>query len=241
MTVHEVSEQTGVSVRTLHHYDRIGLLKPSAVTEAGYRIYNEESLLRLQQILFFRELEFPLKEIKLILDSPNFDRSEALEQQIQLLTLKRQRLDRIIALAQDMQSTGGNHMDFTAFDKKQQAEYVAEAKAKWGHTDAYQEYAQKSHDRSDAQTQSLGLGMMECFKPFCALKDLKPDAPKVQAAVKQLQDYITANYYTCTDQILAGLGEMYTADERMKKNIDSYTADGIAEFAAAAIRIYCSK
>ena len=84
-TVTEVSKITGVSVRTLHHYDAIGLLRPTAVTEAGYRLYDDEALGRLQTILLFRQLQFPLKEIKKILDSPNFDPQEALAQQIELL------------------------------------------------------------------------------------------------------------------------------------------------------------
>ena len=91
-TVKEVSLLTGVSVRALHHYDAIGLLKPAKVTEAGYRLYDTASLERLQQILLFRELEFPLKEIKAILESPDFDRNKALEQQISLLELKKEHL-----------------------------------------------------------------------------------------------------------------------------------------------------
>ena len=99
-TVKEVSELTGVSVRTLHHYDAIGLLKPSSVTEAGYRLYDEEALRRLQSILLFRELQFPLREIREILDRSDFDPEEALTRQIRLLELQRERLDRIIALVE---------------------------------------------------------------------------------------------------------------------------------------------
>ena len=98
-TVKEVSAFTGVSVRTLHHYDAIGLLKPDAVTEAGYRLYGDTALARLQQILLFRELEFPLKEIKEILGSPDFDRDMALTQQLTLLTMKKQHLENLIELA----------------------------------------------------------------------------------------------------------------------------------------------
>ena len=90
MTVHEVSKLTGVSIRTLQYYDTIGLLKPDQYTESGYRLYDDTALERLQQILLFKELEFPLKEIKEIMDAPNFDRSKALEQQIELLTLKKE-------------------------------------------------------------------------------------------------------------------------------------------------------
>ena len=97
-TVHEVSQISGVSVRTLHHYDAIGLLRPTAVTEAGYRLYDDTALARLQSILLFRELEFPLKEIKRIMDDPQFDQATALEQQIRLLELQQERLSRLIGL-----------------------------------------------------------------------------------------------------------------------------------------------
>ena len=115
-TVHEVSTLTGISIRTLHHYDSIGLLKPTATTEAGYRLYDEEALERLQHILLFRELEFPLKEIKKMLDSPNFDRTKALEQQIEMLTLKKEHLQNLLDFAQGVKAIGIRHLDFSAFD-----------------------------------------------------------------------------------------------------------------------------
>ena len=110
-TVKEVSKLTGVSVRTLHHYDAVGLLKPTAVTAAGYRLYDDAALARLQTILLFRELQFPLKEIKTILESPNFDREQALAQQIGLLELQRKHLDELISFAREMLLTGGNNMN----------------------------------------------------------------------------------------------------------------------------------
>ena len=110
MTVHEVSKLTGVSVRALHHYDKLGLLKPVAVTEAGYRLYDESSLIRLQSILLFRELQFPLKDIGRILDSPTFDRNKALDQQIHLLELQREHIDNLIDLAKGMRLMGVKHI-----------------------------------------------------------------------------------------------------------------------------------
>ena len=109
MQIRALSHLTGLSVRTLQYYDRIGLLQPAAVTEAGYRLYDEASLERLQQILLFRELEFPLKQIRHILDAPDFDRSKALEQQITLLTLKRDRLNDLIRLGAFECSCGKIH------------------------------------------------------------------------------------------------------------------------------------
>ena len=117
-TVNDVSRLTGVSIRTLQYYDRIGLLPPAQRTEAGYRLYDDTALERLQQILLFRELGFSLDEIKDILDSPGFDRGRALTQQIELLTLKKQRLEAMIALAREIREKGEKNMSFEAFDNK---------------------------------------------------------------------------------------------------------------------------
>ena len=145
-TVKQVSERTGVSIRTLHHYDAIGLLKPTTITQSGYRLYDDAALERLQSILLFRELEFPLKDIKVIIDSPNFDKKEALKQQIELLTLKRKQIDGLISLAQNIIDNGGNKMDFSAFDKREMEQYAKEAKERWGSTAAYAEYEEKTKD-----------------------------------------------------------------------------------------------
>ena len=119
MTVHEVSKLTGVSIRTLQYYDNIGLLHPAEYTEAGYRLYDDTALETLQQILLFRELEFPLKEIKGIIESPAFDRQKALDQQIELLQLKKEHLENLIVLARGIKTTGvKRNMDFSAFDTK---------------------------------------------------------------------------------------------------------------------------
>ena len=122
-TVKEVSELTGVSIRTLHYYDSIGLLRPTEITESGYRLYDDTALERLQQILLFRELQFPLKEIKEILDSPNFDKDKCLEQQITLLQLKKEHLENLIDLARGIKLIGVKKLDFKAFDTSKIDEY----------------------------------------------------------------------------------------------------------------------
>ena len=124
-TVNEVSKLTGVSVRTLHHYDAIGLLKPTEVTEAGYRLYDDTALSRLQNILLFRELQFPLKEIKAILDSSNFDPLEALAQQIELLELQYKHIGELISFAREIQKKGVREMNFHVFDKSEIEQYKA--------------------------------------------------------------------------------------------------------------------
>lgn len=137
-TVHEVSRLAGVSVRTLHHYDAIGLLPPTGLTEAGYRLYDDTALARLQTILLFRELEFPLKDIKRMLDDPNFDQTAALADQIRLLELRQARLERLVALARETLQTGVIPMQFDAFDRTELEQYAAEVKEKWGNTAAWQ-------------------------------------------------------------------------------------------------------
>ncbi len=241
-TVHEVSRLTGVSIRTLQYYDEIGLLSPASHTEAGYRLYDDSALERLQQILLFRELEFPLKEIKVIINSPDFNKSKALEQQITLLELKKEHLEKLISLAHTIQSKGGKkHMDFSAFDTKKLDEYAAQAKASWGHTEAYREYEKKSQGRSSEEINSLAGQMMQIFAEFGAIKQESPNSESAQALVRRLQEFITQHYYTCTDEILAGLGQMYAAGGEMTDNIDKAGGKGTAAFVSEAIRIICTR
>lgn len=237
MTIHEVSKLAGVSVRTLHHYDAIGLLPPTGLTEAGYRLYDDTALARLQSILLFRELQFPLRDIKRILDNPNFDRTAALADQIRLLELRREQLERLIALARETLKNGVTPMKFDAFDKTEQKKFAAEVKEKWGGTDAYRECRQHEQDGTAGDP----AGLMSCFAALGKLKHLSPAAPEAQAAVLELQQFITDRFYSCTPEILAGLGEMYVADERFRQSIDKAGGEGTAEFAARAIRAYCGK
>ena len=179
MTVHEVSKLTGVSVRTLHYYDEIGLLPPTELTAAGYRLYGEEDCSRLQQIMLFRELEFPLKEIRSILASPAYDREQALRQQIELLELKKERIENLIAFAKEIRKKGGHNMDFKAFDNKKLEQYAEQAKKTWGETEAYKEYEAKSLD-SDQQ-KVYGAEMMELFREFGGkIISIGSDAHKVR-------------------------------------------------------------
>ena len=162
-TVNEVSKLTGVSIRTLHYYDEIGLLQPTEVTDAGYRLYDDTALERLQHIMLYRELEFPLKDIRDIVNGSNFDRNRALEQQIQLLTLKKEHIENLITFARGIQGIGVKNMDFSAFDAKKMDEYAAQAKATWGKTDTYKEYEQKTADLTEEEKKQLGDRLMVLF------------------------------------------------------------------------------
>jgi len=241
MTVNEVSKRTGVSVRTLHYYDQIGLLHPCEVTEARYRLYDDTTLERLQQILLFRELEFPLKEIKEILECESFDRNKALEQQIKLLQLKKEHLDNLIDLALGIKMIGVKKLDFKAFDTSKIDEYAAEAKTSWGKTDAYKEFKEKSKNYSKEDMGNITATLMQNFTEFGKLLEESPESEAVQNQVKTLQNTITANFYHCTNEILSGLGQMYSGDGRFAENIDNAGGKGTAEFVGKAIEYYCKK
>ena len=238
-TVHEVSNLTGVSIRTLQYYDRIGLLHPTEYTGAGYRLYDDAALETLQQILLFRELEFPLKDIKKIIESPDFDRSKALSQQIELLKLKKEHIENLIDLAMKIKKTGVRELAFDAFDTGKMDEYAARAKASWGATDAYKEFERKSRGRTKEESMDINKGMIDIFAEFGAVRNTDPASDQVQSLVKKLQDYISEHFYTCTKEILGGLGKMYAAGGDFTTNIDSYGGEGTAELVHKAIEIYC--
>lgn len=242
MTVHEVSRLTGVSIRTLQYYDSINLLKPANYTESGYRLYDEKSLERLQIILLFRELEFSLKDIKKIIENPDFDTNKAIEQQIKLLEMKREHIDNLLKLARDIKKKGINRvMDFSAFDKKKMEEYAEKARETWGNTDAYKEYEEKSKNRTPKENTDIVKAIMKIFTEFGGMKSLPPESEKVQKQVKKLQKYITDNMYTCTNEILLQLGMAYSAGGEMTENIDKAGGPGTGEFVDKAIRIYCEE
>ncbi len=239
MSVNEVVKLTGITVRTLHYYDEIGLLKPTTVSEAGYRLYDDTALSRLQNILLFRELQFPLKEIKAILDSPDFDPAEAIARQIELLELQYKRIGELIAFTREIQQKGVTTMNFDVFDKSEIEKYEAEVKAKWGNTKAYQEYKQKDISLNEDSYRKSADELMTMFSELGELKHLSPDSDEVQKKISALQKFITDNYYVCTNEILSDLGEMYVCDERFKNNIDKAGGDGTADFVKRAIDAYC--
>jgi DNA-binding transcriptional MerR regulator len=238
MLIREFAEFTGVSVRTLHYYDEIGLLKPAFVDKfTGYRFYDENSLLRMQEILFYRELDFSLKSISGILSSPDYNKTKALKTQKNLLILKKERLERLIS-AIDRAEKGENIMN--AFDNSEFENYKQEVKEKWGETDAYKEHKEKTKDYGKEKWNNLSEKMNDIMAEFsvCMKNGEAPDSDNAQSLVKMLQNHITENYYHCSNEILMGLGQMYIADERFKNNIDK-NGEGTAEFIREAIEIYC--
>ncbi len=238
MLIKDFSELCGVSVRTLHYYDEIDLLNPNFVDKStGYRYYGEDSLLRMQEIMFYRELDFSLKSIREILSSPDYDKKEALKEQKKLLIMKKERLERLIS---SIDSAEKGKVIMKAFDNSEFEKYKNEAKERWGSTDAYKEHKEKTKDYTKSDFDALGEGMDLIMGEFalCMKKDRSPDSEEALSLVKKLQEYITDNFYTCTKEILAGLGQMYVFDERFKNNIDKH-GDGTAQFISEAVAFYC--
>ncbi len=241
MTVKQLAKKCGVSVRTLHHYDAIGLLKPAQVTEAGYRLYDEAALERLYLILLFRELGFRLKDIRGILDAPDFDRNRVLKQQIALLERKQYHLEFITNMARGVKQMGVKNLEFQNFDPKKVDDYAQQAKTLYGKTDAYREFEEKTKGRTQEQSDAVNGQVMDFFVRLGALKGQAPESEDVQAWVKELQAFFTANFYTCTPEILMSLGQMYAGGGAMTENIDAAGGEGTGAFARGAIACYCRK
>ena len=228
-----------ISLHTARDFELGFMSKDCPESKTSYRLYDDTALERLQQILLFRELEFSLKEIQSILQSPDFDRDRALDQQICLLTLKKEHIENLITFARGLKQVGGMNMDFSAFDTAKMDEYATKAKEKWQHTNAYQEYTQKNKGRSKDAEEALARGVMLIFSDFGKCKDGDPALPEAQALVKRLQAYISENYYQCTPEILQTLGAMYGAGGEFTENIDKAGGEGTAKFVERAISIYC--
>lgn len=244
LKINEVAKLTGITVRTLHYYDEIGLLKPSEITEAGYRLYNEQALAELQQILFFRELDFSLNDIRKIMTSPAFDQTKALKKHKELLLEKRSHLDSLIQLVEKTMKGMNTTMEMKVFDlteiENHKKQYAKEVQERWGETSAYQESEEKTSIYNDAQWQMVSGEGNNIFKAFADNMDKAVERPEVQALVKRWQDFITERFYYCSNEILSCLGLMYIGDSRFTENIDKI-ADGLAQFVSDAIKVYCEK
>lgn len=241
LSIGETANLFGVSVRTLRYYDEIGILKPAEISGAGYRYYDDMAIKRLQQIVFYRELEFSLKEIAAMLSRPDYDQTDALEKHRALLLLKRRHLDDLIVLVEatlggfDMKEQKASAAAVTAAKKQ----YAAEAAQRWGNTAAYQESREKHASYSDDREAAIAKEAGEIFSAFAGHRGFDPADCKVQALVKKWQEHITKHHYQCSKEILAGLGQMYVADGRFTKTIDAY-GDGTAQLISDAIAAYCT-
>lgn len=232
MKVKEVSQLTGISVRTLHYYDDIDLLTPDHTTEAGYRLYSDDNLATLQQILFFRELDFPLKKIKELLRSPTFDRQKAFELQRKMLITKRKQLDRMIQTIDKSILNGKGELVMTKEEKFEGFDfsknpYEQEARERWG---------DKAVDEANKKGPELREKMNEIYIKLAGLRHLPPESPQAQAGIEQWFTYLN-KIGTYSLAAFASLGKMYVDDERFRKNIDQF-GEGLAEFMRDAMEMY---
>lgn len=240
----EAAARAGVSVRTLRHYDAIGLLAPSGITPAGYRFYDAAAMGRLTQILFFKELGFPLSQIRAIMSHPDYDAREAMRRQRTLLAAQRACIDARIArldeaLRDAPETFDGKEIERMKEMKEMKAQYAQEAKARWGHTDAYAQSEARTKAYGPGDWAEIQAGMDARMAAFADVRTLDARDARVQARVSDWQQYITDHFYACTDEILEGLGQMYLADERFRENIDRH-GEGTAACMAAAIAAYCA-
>ena len=171
----------------------------------------------------------------------DFDKEKALEQQITLLTMKKEHLENLISLAREIRYKGEQTMDFSAFDTSKIDDYTKRAKEQWGNTAEYKESEEKAKGRTKEEEKNIMVQFMHIFTEFGAMKDQAPDGAEVQSQVKKLQDYITEHFYHCSDEILSGLGQMYAADGEFKENIDRAGGEGTAVFVSDAICCFCGK
>lgn len=247
MTVHEIANYTGITIRTLHYYDEIGLLQPSIITEAKYRIYSESDLEKLQQILFYKEVGFSLKEIKELLAAPVYTKQEALQRHLEILNLKKNDLDKLIALVKDTLSGKGTH-SFTAFSNTEiielQKKYRSEVIERWGDTPEYREFSytfSKKSQKAQANQWNDFLIYSQVF--FERLAEYEMESfmlAAVQKMVSEWQDYLSENFYHCSNEMLLSLGELYECDDRFSSYINRFGSDKLASFFNSAIKAYCA-
>ncbi|WP_019423462.1 MerR family transcriptional regulator [Paenibacillus sp. OSY-SE] len=245
--VKEVANLVGISVRSLHHYDEIGLLKPDTVTPAGYRLYSDDNLATLQQVLFFKEIGFSLEDIKQILGQPNFDRKHALQVHRELLLKKKERIEDIIRTVDRTITSleGGIVMKkkemFEGFDMAEieahQRKYAEEAREKYGR-DVVDCTMERTSKYANDDWAAIMASQAAIYNKLIAAMEQGPADPQVQAAVGEWRRHITNNFYDCTLDIFRGLGDLYIADDRFTKSIDQYQS-GLAQFMREAMHIYC--
>lgn len=245
--VKELAKFSGVTVRTLHYYDEIGLLIPENISAAGYRLYTESDIEKLQQILFFRELDFSLQEIKSIIDRTDYERASVLKLHRDMLVARKERLENLIETVENTIESieRGIEMSkkdmFKNFDmteiEKHKEKYAKETEEKYGNSDAYKESMKKTSKYTKEDWAKITKEGGENYERLSKLMNRPPQDPEVQQVVKQCRDHITKYFYNCTLEIFRGLGQMYVMDERFTANIDKFGV-GLAQFLHEAIEVY---
>jgi len=243
-SIKRIADLAGVTTRTLRYYDEIGLLVPAGVGENGYRYYDQRNLMRLQQILFFRELDVPLDDILLILSQPDFNMIKALENHRIALKKRASRLEKLINTVDQTIDTikGENTMKekelFEGFDE---TKYEEEAKQRWGHTPQYSESRRKWASYSKEQKQAIKEeGGQYALRMVTTNPNAKPDDPDVQAAIGEYLAYFNKYFYACDAEFLRNLSDMWVTDERFAINYERIREGG-AKFIREAVHIFADR
>ena len=240
--IKEIANLAGVTTRTLRYYDEIGLLKPADIGNNGYRLYDRENLLQLQQILFYRELDLPLDDILLIMSQPDFNLLGALENHRAALRKRASRLGKLIdtvgytiaTLKGDLQMK-----EQELFEGFNETKYEEEARRRWGHTSQYAESQRKWVSYSNEQKQNIKEeGGRLALKMVTNNPAAKPDDPDVQSAIAENYAYINKYFYTCEVEFMRNLSDMWVQDERFAINYERIRAGGAA-FVREAVHIFC--
>jgi MerR family transcriptional regulator, thiopeptide resistance regulator len=243
-TVKQLARLAGVSVRTLHHYDEIGLLIPPVIGANGYRYYDQRSVLRLQSILFYRELDFPLKAIKALLERPDFEPLVALQEQRTALEAKLGRLHRLIATIDQTighlkgETTMSTKQLFAGLSPEQEKEYTDEAARRWGEKEV-RESQQRYHRYSAEKKKQIGAEGESIYREFVAAIPRGPESVEAQALVPRWRKHIEY-FWTPTDEQCAALAAGYRDDPRFRKTFDAIHPQ-LAEFMAKAVQIYVER
>lgn len=241
-TVGEVARLASITVRTLHHYDEIGLVRATGRTDAGYRLYGDADLERLQTALFYRELGFRLDEIRAVMDAPDFDRERALHQQRELLTAESDRLQRMIRAvdaaidAHERGTTMSEEAMFEVFGEQQRA-YREEAEQRWGDTDAYRQSRRRTADYTTQDWEDLKEESERIMQRIAAVyrDGAAPDSAPAMDAVEAHRQQISERFYDCSHEMQVHLGEMYVQDPRFTATYEAL-AVGLAVWVRDAIR-----
>jgi DNA-binding transcriptional MerR regulator len=241
-TVKKLAKTAGISVRTLHYYDQIGLLKPSFVKNNGYRCYQEKELIKLQLILFFRELEFPLSQIKIMVNSPNFDNEIALNDQRKLLEIKK---DRIVRLIETIDNTIENMKNGTkinsdelygSFSKDEMEKYKEEAKKRWGNTQAYKQSMERTKNMTKEDFKKIEAKNQMILAKIVQHMDKGASDPIVQEGIKEHFQGMQV-FYDCSYEMYRNLGKMYVEDKRFTAYYDK-VKPGLARFMCEAMGVF---
>jgi DNA-binding transcriptional MerR regulator len=240
-SVGELAKLTGVTVRALHHYDEIGLVRPSRRSAAGYRLYDRDDVLRLQHVLLLREVGLPLDDIAAVLDDPSFDRARALRDHREVLVAKRARIDTMLAALDaavrlEEETAMSDNSIRSMFEGFSPETYDAEARERWGDTESYKEAARRTKrygkaewDELRREADAIYARLVELMRAGAAVDDAR-----VREQVDAHRAHIDRWFYPCSREMHRGLGELYINDPRFAANLDKLAA-GFARYLHDAI------